>query len=148
IILVWLYYIEALNEVPEILVLLFSDFKIWTIVMAYCIIIWPTGYFIAKATLHWRKEIDDVDKSEMAGLSFAGKWIGRIERVLILTFVIFNQYEAIGFLIAAKSIFRVNGLKEKNDRKEVEYILIGTLLSFAMAIVTGLAIRELLVVYT
>lgn len=140
----WFFYINALNEIPEIFVKLFHDFRVWTIFMSYCIIIWPTGYFIAKATKHWRAEIDDVDKSEIAGLNYAGTWIGRIERVLILTFVIFNQYEAIGFLIAAKSIFRVNGLKEKNDRKEVEYILIGTLMSFTIAIVVGLLIRQLL----
>jgi len=144
----WLFYINALNEVPVIFNNLMSDFRIWTIFMAYCIIIWPTGYFIAKATLHWRLEIDEVDKSELIGLSYAGKWIGRIERVLILTFVIFNQYEAIGFLIAAKSIFRVNGIKDKNDRKEVEYILIGTLMSFTIAIVTGLIIRELLLTFS
>jgi hypothetical protein len=148
ILLGWVFYINALNEVPHILTYLFSDVRLWILFMAYCIIIWPAGYFIAKATVHWRLEIDDIDKTALAGLSYAGKWIGRIERILILTFVIFNQYEAIGFLIAAKSIFRVNGIKEKNDRKEVEYILIGTLLSFSIAIVTGLIFRKLLLTFS
>ncbi|CAN5380721.1 DUF3307 domain-containing protein [soil metagenome] len=140
----WVVYLQVETAVPIVLTDLFNNFTLWTLAMAYIFIIWPTGYFVAKATAHWRQEIEDIDKNELAGLSYAGKWIGRIERVLILTFVIFNYYEAIGFLIAAKSIFRVNGIKEKNDRKEVEYILIGTLLSFAMAIVTGLIIRKLL----
>lgn len=140
----WIIYIDAESSVPFLVADVFNNFLIWTLAMAYIFIIWPTGYFVAKATAHWRQEIEEIDKNELAGLSYAGKWIGRIERILILTFVIFNHYEAIGFLIAAKSIFRVNGIKEKNDRKEVEYILIGTLLSFAMAIVTGLIIRKLL----
>jgi hypothetical protein len=140
----WFVYLEAVPAVPLLISQLFNDLTLWALTMSYIFIIWPTGYFVAKATAHWRQEIEEIDKNELAGLSYAGKWIGRIERILILTFVIFNHYEAIGFLIAAKSIFRVNGIKEKNDRKEVEYILIGTLLSFAMAIVTGLIIRKLL----
>ncbi|MFV0501856.1 MAG: hypothetical protein ACK5MH_09735 [Bacteroidales bacterium] len=43
----------------------------------------------------------------------------------------------IGFLLAAKSIFRFGDLKDSKDRKLTEYILIGTLLSFAVAIATG-----------
>lgn len=140
----WLLYIGSGSAIGDVFLRIYNDFRTWNLVMAYIFIIWPTGYFVSKATAHWRKEIDEIDSGDLAGLSYAGKWIGRIERVLILTFVIFNHYEAIGFLIAAKSIFRVNGIKEKHDRKEVEYILIGTLLSFAIAIVTGLIIRVIL----
>ena len=46
--------------------------------------------------------------------------------------------EAICLLITAKSVFRFNDLKESNSRKLTEYILIGTLLSFGLAIMTGL----------
>ena len=46
-----------------------------------------------------------------------------------------------GLLIAAKSVFRFNDLKESNNRKWTEYILIGTLLSFGLAILTGLLVR-------
>jgi len=47
-----------------------------------------------------------------------------------------DQYTAIGFLIAAKSIFRYS------DRRDAgEYILIGTLLSFTAAIAVGLVVH-------
>ncbi|MFO7902720.1 MAG: hypothetical protein R6U98_08675, partial [Pirellulaceae bacterium] len=50
-----------------------------------------------------RDEVGDVGTE---GLFRAGLWIGRLERVLILTFFLLQRFEAIGFLIAAKSIFR------------------------------------------
>jgi hypothetical protein len=49
-----------------------------------------------------------------------------------------GRWEAIGFLIAAKSVFRFGDLKDSRNRKLTEYILIGTLLSFGIAIVTGI----------
>ena len=45
---------------------------------------------------------------------------------------------AVGFLLAAKSIFRFGDLKEAHDIKLTEYVLIGTLLSFGIAIITAL----------
>ena len=68
----------------------------------------------------------------------AGKYIGIIERLFVLIFIILGRWEAIGLLITAKSVFRFNDLKENNNRKLTEYILIGTLLSFGIAIVTGI----------
>jgi hypothetical protein len=44
----------------------------------------------------------------------------------------------VGFLIAAKSVFRFGDLKESKDRKLTEYILVGTLVSFGLAIFTAL----------
>lgn len=67
----------------------------------------------------------------------AGKLIGIIERFLVLTFVILNQFEAVGFLIAAKSILR---FKDDNTIK-TEYVLIGTMLSFGIAIALGIIIN-------
>ncbi len=67
----------------------------------------------------------------------AGKLIGIIERFLVLTFVIINQFEAVGFLIAAKSILR---FKDDNTIK-TEYVLIGTMLSFGIAIALGIIIN-------
>ena len=67
----------------------------------------------------------------------AGKLIGIIERFLVIIFVILNQFEAVGFLIAAKSILR---FKDDNTIK-TEYVLIGTMLSFAIAIALGIIIN-------
>jgi len=47
-------------------------------------------------------------------------------------------------LIAAKSVFRFGDLRESKNRKLTEYILIGTLLSFGIAIATGMAVLGLI----
>jgi hypothetical protein len=71
-------------------------------------------------------------------LAKAGRYIGILERLFIFIFVITNHWEAIGFLLAAKSVFRFGDLTSAKDRKLTEYILIGTLLSFGLAIVIGI----------
>lgn len=71
-------------------------------------------------------------------LQDAGKYIGILERLLVFVFIITDHWEAVGFLITAKSVFRFGDLKESKERKLTEYILIGTLISFGIAILVGL----------
>ncbi|MEQ6122303.1 DUF3307 domain-containing protein [Reichenbachiella sp. MALMAid0571] len=71
-------------------------------------------------------------------LTNAGKYIGMLERLFVFVFILLNQWQAIGFLIAAKSVFRFGDLSRAKDRKLTEYILIGTLMSFGLAIIIGL----------
>lgn len=75
-------------------------------------------------------------KEDEHGSFHSGELIGWLERGLILLFVIMSQYEAIGFLIAAKSILRFNEAS-KGDEKS-EYVLAGTLLSLAIALCLGI----------
>lgn len=71
-------------------------------------------------------------------LEQAGAYIGMLERLFVFAFIITNHWEGVGFLIAAKSVFRFGDLSNAKDRKLTEYILIGTLLSFGLAIAFGL----------
>ena len=72
--------------------------------------------------------------SPTRGLTRAGRTIGRWERALIFLLVLVGQPGGIGFLITAKSIFRFGELKDPSNRREAEYITIGTLMSFGTAI--------------
>ena len=65
----------------------------------------------------------------------SGELIGWLERGLMLLFVVMSQYEAIGFLVAAKSILRFNEASSGSEKSE--YVLTGTLLSLAIALVLG-----------
>lgn len=76
-------------------------------------------------------------KENDESLAKAGRYIGILERLFVFTFVITNHWEAIGFLLAAKSVFRFGDLTSSKDRKLTEYILIGTLLSFGFGIFLG-----------
>ena len=83
-------------------------------------------------------------KKPVKGIEEGGKVIGYLERLLILVFILNNQYAGIGFLIAAKSIFRFGEFKESENRMEAEYIIIGTFASFLYAIVISQGARWLL----
>ena len=96
-----------------------------------------TGILIQVIMAKWSNAIND---GKNQSLDNAGKYIGILERLLVFTFVIIGRWEAIGFLLAAKSVFRFGDLKESKDRKLTEYILIGTLLSFGIAIMTGMVV--------
>ncbi len=84
--------------------------------------------------------IEGNDKS----LQNAGKYIGVLERLFVFGFIVLNQWQAIGLLITAKSVFRFGDLSKAKDRKLTEYVLIGTLLSFGLAIVIGLLYKFVL----
>lgn len=75
------------------------------------------------------------------GLPDGGKMIGLLERGLIFLLMTAGQFEAIGFLIAAKSILRFGTVGE--DRAVSEYVIIGTLASFGWAIAVTLAMTTL-----
>jgi hypothetical protein len=96
----------------------------------------PVSFAVKIFISKWTPEYDDT-----ASLQSAGKYIGILERLLVFLFIVINQWAAIGFLLAAKSIFRFGDLKESKDRKLTEYVLIGTLLSFSVAIFIGLLFR-------
>lgn len=71
----------------------------------------------------------------------SGELIGWLERGLMLLFVVMSQYEAIGFLVAAKSILRFNEASSGSEKSE--YVLTGTLLSLTIALSLGILILKL-----
>lgn len=127
--LVWQVYMKQTLEVDRkwLIVLLYA--------LGYLIILKPFGITA--------KNIMDTFKFNPPekGLKDGGMWIGYIERFLVLTFILMSYYEGIGFLLAAKSIFRFGELKNETEIKRTEYILIGTLLSFGLAVCTGMLMK-------
>jgi hypothetical protein len=99
----------------------------------------PTGIFIGKIVEPFRKKINTNDS-----LKNAGTYIGVFERLMVLIFILANQFAAIGFLLASKSILRISKDSDKEERKKTEYVLVGTLLSFFTAIVIGLLTKYLM----
>jgi hypothetical protein len=123
------YYGNVVNHSLELLQNI--DIKLVT---ALVFISFPTAIIISKLLESMSKHIEIDHKS----LPNAGMYIGIIERFFVFAFIILGRWEVIGFLIAAKSVFRFNDLKESNSRELTEYILIGTLLSFGIAILIGI----------
>ena len=111
---------------PETKVLL------WIMALVFCLR--PANLIIQNLFKETKISIPDCGKEQ--SLPNAGRVIGNVERMLTLVFVMLGQYEAIGFLLAAKSLLRFR----ETDTVKSEYVLVGTLLSFGIAILSGVAV--------
>ncbi|MFS4468101.1 DUF3307 domain-containing protein [Maribacter sp. 2210JD10-5] len=129
-----LYGCSFYGELPQHFVGLIQDLD-WPLLTAIVFVTFPSAIIMGKLLEGMSDRIGTDHKS----LPNAGKYIGIIERLFVLVFILIGRWEAIGLLITAKSVFRFNDLKETNNRKLTEYILIGTLVSFGLAILAGLA---------
>jgi len=135
----WILLIEAsIPGIIEFLVSRAADVRLWILITSYFAAIWPAGVLVGKITGPWREQMDE--GSVGRGLENAGLWIGRLERILILTFFLLGRLEVIGFLIAAKSVFRFGEIRSASGRKETEYFLMGTMISFVIGIALGLLV--------
>jgi hypothetical protein len=113
----------------------------WIYTMALIFLTSFSGELIRVLMFNWSQSLND---GQEESLNHAGMYIGMLERLFVFIFVITGNWEAIGFLLAAKSVFRFGDLKESKDRKLTEYILIGTLLSFGIAILIGVMTLKLI----
>lgn len=125
--LTWFYYPQQLQ----------LDFQlsneVWFLFLTILLLSYGVAVLIKVIISKWELPED----SEHDSLTKAGKYIGMLERLFVFSFVVMAEWQAIGFLIAAKSVFRFGDLSRAKDRKLTEYILIGTLLSFGFAILLG-----------
>ncbi|RNA62398.1 DUF3307 domain-containing protein [Chryseobacterium nematophagum] len=101
----------------------------------------PTSIIIKLLLSSWIPVPETQNTVQTESLTNAGKYIGILERLLVFTFIIVNHWEGVGFMVAAKSVFRFSDLAQARQRKLTEYVLIGTLLSFGIAVLTGILIK-------
>lgn len=130
IVVIWWYLTGAPDVIPFL-----TSTKFLVYATALYFITQPMSIVIAMVLKPWAALIpQDTDRS----LENAGKFIGILERLFVFGFIVANHWEAVGFLLAAKSVFRFGDLRQANERKLTEYVLIGTLVSFGAA--TGIAV--------
>lgn len=110
---------------------------VWIYAAALLFLTAVSGISIQILMSNWSEALGD---GTPASLKAAGKYIGLLERLFVFTFVVTGHWEGIGFLLAAKSVFRFGDLRKSKDRRLTEYVMIGTLLSFGMALATGLLV--------
>lgn len=118
-----------------------KDKEILKILMAALFLTTPASIFIKILLSSWTPVPETQNNIQTESLSSAGKYIGILERLLVFTFIVVNHWEGVGFMVAAKSVFRFSDLAQAKQRKLTEYVLIGTLLSFGMAVLTGILIK-------
>lgn len=143
----WLFFLDQLLHLLAIIALFIfftdQDFSFETYLnfnnalMLVCLLFLtrPVSFFMRTIFSKWNLETITPKNDS---LKDAGQYIGILERLLVFIFIVTQQWSAIGFLITAKSVFRFGDLMEAKQRKLTEYYLIGTLISFGIAIVVGL----------
>ena len=103
-------------------------------IMIAILICWkPANFFIKLMLKHY--SVNMPIEKDNARFN-AGALIGDIERWLTLVFVCLGRYDALGLLVAAKSIIRFS----ESQTNKTEYVLAGTLLSIFIAVICGLFI--------
>ena len=109
-----------------------SDLSNVAIAVAAIVCRKPANIFIKLLLKHYSV---NMPQDKASGFN-AGALIGSVERWLILIFVCMQRYDALGLLIAAKSIIRFS----EKETSKTEYVLAGTLLSIFIAVLAGLGI--------
>lgn len=129
---------------------LFNNQYFLILLLAFMLILKPVSVLIKMLIAKWQPptlgpSITDPQLiKEQESLQNAGEWIGMLERSLVLLFIIIGHWEAVGFLLAAKSVFRFGDIKAAREMKLTEYVLIGTLLSFGIAILVGVLVMQVM----
>lgn len=99
-------------------------------VLALLVIHKPANIAIQKLLMVYKPENkEDETKKD----NNAGRFIGTIERIIMLILLSIGQYSAIGLVLTAKSIARYDRISKEKDF--AEYYLLGTLISTVTAII-------------
>lgn len=108
--------------------------ELWHVVAVVALLVcWkPANIFVKLMLKHYSVNMPEEKENGF----YAGALIGTIERWLILIFVCLQRYDALGLLIAAKSIIRYS----EKDTAKTEYVLAGTLLSIFIAMLAGMMV--------
>lgn len=107
-------------------------FGSWILIGAgFTATVWGVGCFIRAVAEEMCEENPNLKVELDKGLQNGGSMIGKLERALIFVFIAIGQPAGIGFLIASKSILR---FEEAKKQPLAEYVLIGTLWSFGLAL--------------
>lgn len=136
--LLWLAWIGSIQPMADLLRWLVTP-EVLGVATAYLLVSRPLSIAIALVMQRWSHQLE-----ETGTLVQAGARIGMLERFLVLTLVLLDQLIVVGFLLAAKSVLRFGDLREAQDRKLTEYVLLGTLLSVSTTLALGLIIRLVL----
>ncbi len=138
----WFWHFGMFDNAFKTVTLPFFNYKLSLILLAYTWVYFLVGYIIKFATQgirHTNKQTENATTDDK--VEHGGKLIGQFERIIILTLVLLNQYDAIGFLITGKSIIR---FADHNSNLRSEYVLVGTMMSYALAILTGVFVNYML----
>ena len=84
----------------------FELLPVLVIGLGYLLVLFPASFLIKTLLKPW---IDQIRNTSSGSLVNAGAMIGYLERLLILTFVLMNEFTAVGFILALKAAYLFQG---------------------------------------
>jgi hypothetical protein len=141
--LVWSIFAPGFGRLWAALLAMILDYKVSLIALGYICMLWPISYIVKVCLLGIARSTTPSATSSPTepDAERGGRMIGMFERVIIFTLVLLGEYSAIGFLITGKSIIR---FAQSNEKIRSEYVLVGTMVSYAIAILAGVLVNWLL----
>lgn len=112
-----------------------------TWVTALLLIHKPVNILISRVLVPYKP----ISKSSLRDDRQAGRLIGTIERVVIITLISLGQYSTIGLVLTAKSVARYDMISK--DPGFSEYYLLGTLLSALSVIAISILVSKFKLVF-
>jgi hypothetical protein len=131
-----------------------ADWSLFYLLLAAYIFNWRAGNFIVDKTLANFLPLTDQDEQKQIGFTDKqnslpaqdniGALIGKLERTLILTLVLTQNFTAITLVFAAKSVARFSNF---TDKKFADYYIVGTLSSLSISLIVGILINLIIFYY-
>jgi len=112
----------------------------WVVSLSLVIVLMQGGTFIVRGVLErgGTKPTDETATNQTAYQH--GRMIGMVERLILAVLVANSQYTAVAFFFAGKGLIRS---KDLESRVWADYLLLGSLVSFLVALAVGLLIGKL-----
>lgn len=114
-------------------------YRIGIVLLAYLINTIPTSTLISIFLEHKK-----INLGEFYTPTPWDKYLGILERLLVLTFIFLNEFPPIGFLIIAKFLYVIFANSHR-DKNEISCEIVGSLFSILMAILVGLIFNTFLI---
>lgn len=142
-VLAWGLFSPGFDQLRQAICKAVFDYKFSLFILGYLAMLWPASSVVKFCLQGIAATTLASSPSDPAGpdAERGGRMIGMFERLIIITLVFLSEYAAIGFLITGKSIIR---FAQTNEKIRSEYVLLGTMVSYAIAILTGALINWLL----
>lgn len=123
----------TLNEFKAFAIIIYISFSgMYFVPLAYDVVYGNVEDYSKKISSILKKQVIDEEENELMDATKTGKYIGLLERTIILFLLFTNQIPSIAFVVALKSLAR---LKMTENKVFGEYYLLGTLTSVTYTIV-------------
>lgn len=133
IVALWVYVADFKGPLCAFAMQVLSSYKFWVLLLAYILMLQPMSILLSIFV----RQLTVVDDPTYFVTKYV-RWIGYIERFLVLSLMISGHFVLVGFVFLGKAIFL--GWSGRSDTKSSANKFIYSLANFSSAILVGLLV--------